>query len=165
MLSQTPEAIEKLKQEREQQISYWKTTGVLKFELDKIKKEALKNEEINIKKEEKKVTQITGTKPSSSPMIRRKTNIANLQSKLGNSSGIKRRFSQIIGEFHFCFPKPTKLEIMFFFIESPPRRRSAGTNASSDVSSKQPLKRRKSVSTNLVSNKKMSLVVTKVNTK
>lgn len=97
MLSETPDAIASMKEERQNQINYWQTTGVLKFELEKIKKDTLKNDELNNKKEEKKVILINGTKTSNSPMVRRKTNIANLQTKAGTSSGIKRRFSQIIG--------------------------------------------------------------------
>lgn len=160
MLSQTPEAITSMKDERQNQINYWKSTGILKFELEQVKKDSLKNDELNNKKEEKKVILINGTKTSNSPMVRRKTNITNLQNKVGTTSGIKRRFSQIIGEFSFLLKKQFFVIKIFFFTESPTR---AGTNATD--ASKPPIKRRKSVSVNLVSNKKMSLVVTKVNSK
>lgn len=101
MLSQKPDVIASMKEERKNQINYWKSTGILKFQLEQVKKDSLKNDELNNKKEEKKV--INGTKTSNSPMVRRKTNITNLQNKVGNSSGIKRRFSQIIGEFFYIF--------------------------------------------------------------
>lgn len=96
-MSQSPAAIQALKEERATQNSYWKTTGILKFE-EQQKKDLLKNVELSNKKKE-----MNGTKTSNSPMVRRKTNITNLQNKVGTSSGIKRRFSQVIGKFFLLY--------------------------------------------------------------
>lgn len=106
-----------MKDERQNQINYWKATGILKFELEQVKKDSLKNDELNNKKEEKKVLLINGTKTSNSPMVRRKTNITNLQNKVGTTSGIKRRFSQIIGEFSFLLKKQFFV-IKIFFLQN-----------------------------------------------
>lgn len=121
MLSEKPDVIASMKEERKNQINYWKSTGILKFQLEQVKKDSLKNDELNNKKDEKKV--MNGIKTSNSPMVRRKTNITNLQNKIGNSSGIKRRFSQIIGEFYilfyfFIFIKKNQKILCFFFIKN-----------------------------------------------